>query len=291
MKRCGLFILSAVLAIVFSCQTQEGKDQYCKSSDGVKICYTEYGQGEELIVLIHGWSCDKSYWSKQVDYFKQEYHVVTIDLGGHGKSGLNRDNWTMSAYGDDINSVLKKMDFQKAYLAGHSMGSDVILEAANKWGENNIELFLVDRFNDTPMPWIGESFDNFLQPFKDDFVTASSQWIKQVMFVPESDPELIEWIAKDMSQADPKVALSAMENLFSNDYTPIINQLKQRHIPMTLINSDYQPLKIDNLQKVGFEVVTMSDCGHFVMMEQPETFNNILKGMIEKYDESDLIVE
>ncbi len=60
---------------------------------------------------------------------------------------------------------------------------------------------------------------------------------------------------------------------------------------MTIFNSDYHPLNIDNLQKLGFKVVTMSGCGHIMMLEQPETFNNILRGMIEGYDESDLIIE
>ncbi len=222
MKFSQLPLAIIVLTYLFSCQTPDGKDQFCKSPDGVKICYTEYGTGDQLIVFVHGWSCDKTYWREQIDFFKDDFHIVTIDLGGHGNSGMNRTNWTMSAYGDDVNSVLKKMKFDKAYLVGHSMGSDVILEAANKWGQNNIKLFLVDRFNDTPTPWVGESFDNFLQPFKVDFVTATSQWIEQVMFVPETDPELIVWVTNDMSEANPDVALSAFENLFRNDYLPII---------------------------------------------------------------------
>lgn len=282
MKRTNIFVFCLTLIFIFSCQSKEGQEQFCTSPDGVKICYTEYGQGDDLVVFVHGWSCDKSYWQEQIDFFKQEHQVVTIDLGGHGNSGLERTDWTMSAFGDDVNTVLEQLDFNKAYLVGHSMGSDVILEAASSWKENNIELFLVDRFNDTPTPFVGDSFNEFFKPFKEDFAAYSYEWIKKGMFIPESDSELIEWIAKDMSQANPDVALSAMENLFSNNYIPIIEKLKQRNVSMTLINSDYQPLNIENLQKVGFEVVVISRCGHFVMMEQPENFNNKLKALIAK---------
>ena len=282
MRQIKTVVFLTILALVFSCQTKDGQEQFCNSPDGVKICYTEYGQGDDLVVFVHGWSCDKSYWREQIDFFKQDHHVVTIDLGGHGNSGMERANWTMSAFGDDVNTVLKQFKFKKAYLVGHSMGSDVILEAATKWEEDNLELFLVDRFNDTPTPFVGDSFNEFFKPFKEDFATHAYQWIKQVMFIPESDSELIEWIANDMSQANTEVALSALENVFSNNYIPIIEKLNQRNVPMTLINSDYQPLNIENLQKVGFEVVVISECGHFVMMEQPENFNNKLKGLITK---------
>ena len=56
------------------------------SSDGVDIHYEVYGKGEPTLVFIHGWSCDRSYWRAQVEYFAKQYQVITIDLAGHGES-------------------------------------------------------------------------------------------------------------------------------------------------------------------------------------------------------------
>lgn len=281
MKYSILSLALIVSSCLISCQPPEGKDQYCKSSDGVKICYAEYGSGDQLIVFIHGWCCDKSYWRKQIDYFKDDFHVVTIDLGGHGNSGTNRKDWTMSAYGDDVNSVLKKLDFEEVYLVGHSMGATVTLEVASKWTKDNLELFLADHFIDTPVKNV-KQFEKFIKPFENDFVNYSSQWVKSLMFIPETNPELIKWITNDISKANQKVAISAIRNMFNIDYLPIIHNLNDRGVPMTLINSDYRPSNLDNLDKLGFKVVTMSDCGHFVMLEQPETFNNLLRKVIKE---------
>ena len=60
------------------------------SSDGVDIHYEVHGEGEPTLVFIHGWSCDRSYWQAQVEYFAKQYQVITIDLAGHGESGTNR---------------------------------------------------------------------------------------------------------------------------------------------------------------------------------------------------------
>ena len=183
-----------LMVFIFSCQDKEGSDLFCNSSDNLSICYSQYGGGKDLILFVHGWSCDKSYWENQLDYFSKNFHVVTLDLGGHGKSGNDRNEWTISSFGNDVNAVLSQYNFKKAYLVGHSMGSDVILDAASKWETNNIELILVDRFIDTPIPWIGESFEEFYKPFVENFKDYTYSWIKDVMFIPDSDTQLMEWI-------------------------------------------------------------------------------------------------
>jgi pimeloyl-ACP methyl ester carboxylesterase len=72
---------------------------FAVSADGVLINYEVQGHRLPALIFIHGWSCDLTYWQKQVDYFASRYTVVAIDLGGHGDSGLNRDRWTMPAFG------------------------------------------------------------------------------------------------------------------------------------------------------------------------------------------------
>ena len=67
------------------------------SADGTAVNYYEYGQEGPVLVFVHGWSCDASYWREQVDYFKKNYHMVLIDLAGHGRSGSERQNYTMEA--------------------------------------------------------------------------------------------------------------------------------------------------------------------------------------------------
>ena len=59
-----------------------------ESADGVMIHYEILGAGEPTLVFVHGWSSDRSYWKTQMDEFSKTYQVVSIDIGGHGESGL-----------------------------------------------------------------------------------------------------------------------------------------------------------------------------------------------------------
>src|SRR5690606_4833658 len=83
----------------------DGAPRIAHAPDRVHIDYRVYGQGEPLIVLIHGWSGDASYWRAQVADLSRTYTVVTPNLAGHGASGRNRASWSIEAFGDDVAAV------------------------------------------------------------------------------------------------------------------------------------------------------------------------------------------
>src|SRR5918994_764401 len=84
------------------------------------------------LVFVHGWSCDRSYWSRQLPHFAGRHNVVAIDLAGHGESGVGRQAWTMPAFGDDVVAAVEQLGLESTVLIGHSMGGDVIVDAALK---------------------------------------------------------------------------------------------------------------------------------------------------------------
>ena len=57
------------------------------------VCYMERGDSgssKKTILFIHGFSAMKEFVSLIASYLpKQEYHVIAIDLPGHGKSGID----------------------------------------------------------------------------------------------------------------------------------------------------------------------------------------------------------
>jgi pimeloyl-ACP methyl ester carboxylesterase len=118
------------------------------SADGVSIAYEVRGEGEPALVFIHGWCCDRSYWEEQTPHFAEKYKVVAIDLAGHGESGLDRKEWTMKAFGEDVVAVVNKLNLEQAILVGHSMGGFVILEASSLMPKRVIGLVGADTLGD-----------------------------------------------------------------------------------------------------------------------------------------------
>ena len=65
------------------------------------------------------------------------------------------------------------------------------------------------------------------------------------MFVPGSDPDLVEWVAADMSSAAPEVAVEVMEHAVGND-AAVLDLLAELTAPVVAINPDYRPTDSDD---------------------------------------------
>jgi pimeloyl-ACP methyl ester carboxylesterase len=55
----------------------------------VEIVNTIQGSGETAVIFIHGGFADRSFWSNQINPLAAKYHVLALDLAGHGESGRN----------------------------------------------------------------------------------------------------------------------------------------------------------------------------------------------------------
>jgi pimeloyl-ACP methyl ester carboxylesterase len=250
-----------------------------KSADGVSIAYRVEGSGNPTLVFIHGGSCDKSYWDSQVSYFAQKYRVVAVDLAGHGESGLDRDRWTMAAFGEDVTAVVNHLNLEQIVLIGHSMGGAVILEAAQRI-HGVLGIIGVDQFMDVNSKVDQAYLDQLaaLRSSPDEVVRAAIGQFVSGLFIDKSDPTLVEKITLDMS-SEPM--LNSAEEFHRYDLGQALEKVT---IPVWCISSDYHPFDLEAARQhcPSFEVVFMSGVGHFVMMEDPETFNTLLEGIVRK---------
>src|SRR3954466_8079218 len=115
-----------------------------KSADGVPIHYEVQGRGEPALVFVHGWAIDGRYWDAQVPVFARTHRVVTLDLAGHGRSGRERKDWTVAAFGQDVRAVVEALKLPRVVLIGHSMSGNVVLEAAKMMPECVVGIIPVD---------------------------------------------------------------------------------------------------------------------------------------------------
>ncbi len=248
------------------------------SADGAPVRFDVEGDGSPPLVFVHGWSCDRTYWRGQVGHFARRHRVVAIDLAGHGESGGDRTAWTMPAFGADVVAVIEQLGLEDSVLIGHSMGGDVIVEAALALPGRVSGLVWVDVYRSLGEPRTVEEIEEFIHPFRDDFIAATRALVGQ-MFVRGSDPQLVESVAADMASAPPDIALDALRHAFSN-HGAVLAALRELAAAVVAINPDYRPSDARALGRYGVELVMMPGVGHFLMLEDPDTFNRLLEEAI-----------
>ncbi len=102
--------------------------------DGARLEYTEYGAGDRWVVLLHGQLMPRRMHQPLARAIAGEgFHVVTLDLLGHGRSDrpLDPKGYSMTAFGEQVVALLDHLGVAEAVIGGTSLGSNVSLEVAD----------------------------------------------------------------------------------------------------------------------------------------------------------------
>lgn len=270
--------LLLMVAAFYAAQAKADLPKVVASKDGTTISYEVYGQGEPTLVFVHGWSCDARYWREQVPYFAKNHRVVLLDLAGHGHSGSSRSQYTMQAFGEDVQAVTTAIGSRKVILVGHSMAGPVIAEAALLMPDRVIGLIGVDTLEDIEYSTTAEEVEQMTAPLKSDFQTGSRQFLTE-MIAAGSNPLIRDWILADVAAAPPSVALSAMNEMMALYTKGALPQMFDKlRIPVVTVNADLWPINYEaNRRHIpGFEAIVLKGTDHFLMINAPTLFNDAL---------------
>jgi len=107
------------------------------------IFYESTGKGP-VVVLLHGFLESSTMWKKIIPELSKKNTVVSIDLPGHGKSGVVSETHTMELMADVVHTVLQHLNLASVTLIGHSMGGYVALAIAEKFPSEIKKLILLN---------------------------------------------------------------------------------------------------------------------------------------------------
>lgn len=285
----SLFVCLVILAMAAGAtQAQTAWPAVALSKDGTPISYEVYGEGEPTLVFVHGWSCDARYWRMQTPHFSKKHRVIVMDLAGHGHSGMERKRYTMSAFGEDVKAVTHASGGKRVILIGHSMGGQVIAEAARLLPDRVIGLIGVDTLDNIEYRLTPKELKKMRAPLKKDFRTGSRHFISQ-MISPDTDPKLRDWILSDVSAAPPAVGLSAMNEMMTQYITgDVAKTFEKVRLPVVCVNGDLWPINFEANRRhmFSFDAIIVKKADHFLMMNQPEVFNTALERAIQRLAET-----
>jgi pimeloyl-ACP methyl ester carboxylesterase len=88
------------------------------------------GHGSPSLVFVHGFACDHTDWTAQVEALSERHRVLACDLRGHGYTPGKPQDCSIETYGADLAQLVEELQLAPVVLVGHSMGCRVVLEAA-----------------------------------------------------------------------------------------------------------------------------------------------------------------
>lgn len=99
------------------------------------------------LFLLHGWMDVAASFQFLVDALTRDFHVLAPDLRGFGRSAWQRQGYWFADYVADLDALLARFaPDERARLAGHSLGANVVMHYAGVRPERVDTLIALDGF-------------------------------------------------------------------------------------------------------------------------------------------------
>jgi pimeloyl-ACP methyl ester carboxylesterase len=280
--------------------------------DGIRTRYFDKGSGD-VLVLFHGShlgtndACESALdWELNFDRLAEWFRVIAVDkLGqGHTDNPKSDEDYTMAATVRHAYRFLQTLGLKNVHVIGHSRGGYVVGRVTLEHPEIVRSCIIVDSgtlapgpseteyiMSQAPQPrltresqrWIIEHYSYSGTHITDSWLDAATaianlpkyreamskmydQGLRDKRFLPQlalEKEESLNWIVQGRLTAptllvwgynDPTAALRRGQYLF---------ELIAQRTPMA-------------------EMHVINHAGHFCYREQPETFNHVVRGFVEK---------
>ena len=119
----------------------EGSFRYA----GHRIAYDVYGEGDRVIVLVHGLLMNRRMYERLgPELAARGNRVVAVDLLGHGRSDRPADPrlYNMTTFADQLVALFDHLELAAPVVGGTSLGANVGLELGARHPERAGALFI-----------------------------------------------------------------------------------------------------------------------------------------------------
>lgn len=264
------------------------------SVNGLRVHYCEWGDAAApALVLLHGGCAHARWWDAFAAAVADAYHVVALDLRGHGDSEhADPPAYRIEDYADDVAACIDALGLERIVLIGHSLGGLVAAMYAGRAPQRLVALVVVDsqaKISAAGVRYLAR-LQHFPQPIYRDRDTA----IRRFRLLPTQTNaaqttlahvaahavrQLLDgrWTLKfdraSLSHPEPQDGLPALQQL----RCPI---LLVRGAHSTLLPHDKFAALLAALPHA--EGVEIADAHHHVMLDNPEAFEHAVRVFLYK---------
>ncbi|ODN41890.1 alpha/beta fold hydrolase [Piscirickettsia litoralis] len=275
------------------------QSHYFMTSDRVKLHYYEAGKGPTIVMLPGGGLAAEEF-RYQLESLDHHYHVIAIDMCGHGKSEKVNYGYRISRFAQDLYELIKHKHLDKVNILAHSLGCSVLYNYWDLHGGTHLsKLILIDEpavlmanpnWPDHKKEQLGAIYNEKILyhivnsmsgPNKADFIRE----IIDAMTTSQASQTLKNWLAHCMSDIPGTHAASLYFNNITQDWRDVIQRI---NIPTLLIageKSVHPPQSQQWLQSqiphAQLKIFPENQGGnHFMHVEAAEQFNQCVQQFI-----------
>ena len=237
---------------------------------------------KETIVFSHGLLWSMKMFEKQVQFFNDNYRIITYDHRGQGKSSVTDNGYDMDQLYLDAVILIENLQLGKVHFAGLSMGGFVGLRLASRRPDLLLSLILIETSAQSePSTFKYKALVNLVKLFGVKIVTRP---VMSIMFGTKflQDRNRTEekklWI-KELHK-NPKTIVKAVNGIISRK--GLEEELKNILCPVLILVGTLDKATIPARAEFIHQNIPHSKlkyiegAGHSSSIEEPEQVNNCI---------------
>lgn len=256
--------------------------------NGVRISYMESGSGEKTVLFLHGFPFNKGMWKAQFAELQKDFRMIAMDLRGYGHSEKGNEKLSIDLFASDLLGFIESLGTKQAIVCGLSMGGYILMNAVARMPDKFRGIILADtqciadseegkekRYK-TIEKINNEGLDKFAEGFVQNVLCKESL---------ETKKDVVNQITSMINSANAQTVKDTLIALAERHET--CNAIKSLQMPALIIcgkEDTVTPLSQSELMHnalKGSVIREIDRAGHMSNMEQPDTFNKVLKEFVQ----------
>jgi len=254
-----------------------------------RVCTVQANRAAEIgVILIHGLGGSTDDWNNTLPVLAANFHVITFDLPGFGKSDKGSQNYSPTRYARLVQYLADHYLQHKPYhVVGHSMGGAIALRYAARHPLRFRRLALVDAAG-ILHPQVITKFQagsvmeraSGVQQTRGFIERFSGKLLEQAERLPVSAIDIANTaLGRDLVFRGAPETIAALE-LAGEDFGHAISSVTAPTLILWGDNDLVAPLRTGKvlaarMQHARLEII--SDSGHEPMLDQPQRLNTLLR--------------
>jgi len=262
------------------------------SVDDLKFSYLEtpHLKGQESIIMLHGFGASKENWLRFSAAFEGRYHLVALDLMGHGDNIRDMSqSYTIESQVEFVHKVAEKLGIERFHIVGNSMGGAISSLYSATYPEQILSAVLISPAGIHDIPsHMDELLDEGHNPL---IATTAESFDTLIDFVMEERPYIPSVITRvEAEKAASRVAINEkiFQDITVDKAQGMGKSLKMIKAPVLIIWGDHdRAIDVANIDKYAELIpnaskLILEDIGHLAMIEAPTISANAMMKFMPK---------
>ena len=260
-----------------------------QARDGISLGYTLHGdaRASRRAVLVHSLAMDRHFWDPLAERLGRDAAVLSLDCRGHGASGAGSGEYSVALFADDLAALMDHVGWDRALVAGASMGGCVSLAFGQRYPARVAGLGLIDTTawygEQAPQQWeerARKALDGGLQALVEFQVT---RWFSEAFRA--AHPEVVSASVAVFLRNDPRAYAASCRMLGAADLRPALGSIR---VPAAVLvgEEDYAtPITMAQMlhRSIGGSTLTvLKNARHLTPLERPDEIAAELNRLFDK---------